>query len=100
MLLDKRPYAPGQHGKDSKKVSDYGLQLREKQKAKRAYGVLESQFRGYFEKAEKQAGIVGENLLRILETRLDNVVYRVGFGRSRKEARQVVRHNHITVKWK
>lgn len=95
--IDRRPYAPGQHGKSRKKVSEYGLQLRAKQKAKRIYGVLETQFRNYYEKAESQKGITGENLLILLETRLDNVVYRAGLGRSRTEARQVVRHNHITV---
>jgi small subunit ribosomal protein S4 len=98
--LDKRAYAPGQHGQGRKKISNYGLQLREKQKAKRFYGLLETQFRAYFEKAEKEAGITGENLLRILETRLDNVVYRMGFGSSRKEARQLVTHGHFTVNGK
>jgi small subunit ribosomal protein S4 len=98
--VSKRAYAPGQHGQGRKKISNYGLQLREKQKAKRAYGILESQFRGYFEKAEKQAGIAGENLLRILETRLDNVVYRMGFAASRKEARQLVTHGHFTINGK
>ncbi|TCO74988.1 30S ribosomal protein S4 [Marinisporobacter balticus] len=98
--VSKRAYAPGQHGQGRKKISNYGLQLREKQKAKRFYGLLESQFRSYFEKAEKQAGITGENLLRILETRLDNVVYRMGFGSSRKEARQLVTHGHFTVNGK
>jgi small subunit ribosomal protein S4 len=92
--------APGQHGTSRKKVSEYGRQLREKQKAKRIYGILEAQFRNYYEKADKQSGITGENLLALLETRLDNVVYRMGFGRSRTEARQVVRHNHITVNGK
>lgn len=92
-----RQYAPGQHGQGRKKMSEYGLQLREKQKTKRFYGVLESQFRHYFELAEKKAGITGENLLSILETRLDNVVYRLGFGTSRAEARQLVRHGHFTV---
>jgi small subunit ribosomal protein S4 len=98
--IDKRGYAPGQHGQMRKKLSNYGLQLREKQKAKRFYGLLESQFRSYFEKAEKQSGITGENLLRILETRLDNVVYRMGFANSRKEARQLVRHGHFIVNGK
>jgi len=92
--------APGQHGTSRSKVSEYGTQLREKQKAKRIYGVLESQFRGYFKKAEKINGITGENLLFLLELRLDNVVYRMGLGRSRTEARQVVRHNHILVNGK
>lgn len=95
--ISRRGYAPGQHGQGRKKISNYGLQLREKQKAKRFYGLLETQFRSYFEKAEKQPGITGENLLRILETRLDNVVYRLGFASSRKQARQLVRHGHFTV---
>ncbi|MCT4597416.1 MAG: 30S ribosomal protein S4 [Vallitalea sp.] len=98
--IDRRPYAPGDHGKRRTKVSEYGLQLRQKQKAKRIYGVLETQFRNYFEEADRRKGITGENLLIILETRLDNVVYRAGLGRSRTEARQVVRHNHITVNGK
>ncbi len=92
--------APGQHGTSRKKMSEYGLQLREKQKAKRIYGVLESQFRKYYSMAERQSGITGENLLRLLELRLDNAVYRLGYGRSRTEARQVVRHNHIRVNGK
>jgi small subunit ribosomal protein S4 len=95
--IEKRNYAPGQHGQSRKKVSEYGLQLREKQKAKRFYGVLESQFRNYFDKAEKKKGITGENLLIMLETRLDNVVFRMGFASSRKEARQLVRHGHFTI---
>lgn len=95
--IARRPYAPGQHGQGRKKLTNYGIQLREKQKAKRIYGVLESQFRGYYEKAESQKGISGENLVRILETRLDNVVFRLGFGGSRPEARQLVRHGHFTV---
>ncbi|MBU5678100.1 30S ribosomal protein S4 [Alkaliphilus sp. MSJ-5] len=98
--ISKRAYAPGQHGNSRKKLSNYGIQLREKQKAKRFYGVLESQFRKYFEMADKQAGITGENLLRILETRLDNVVYRLGFGASRAEARQLVVHGHFLVNGK
>jgi len=98
--VDRRPYAPGQHGKSRKKISEYGLQLREKQKAKRIYGVLETQFRNYFQKADRKKGITGENLLILLETRLDNAVYRAGLGRSRTEARQVVRHNHILVNGK
>jgi len=96
----RRPYAPGQHGQVNKKLSEYGLQLREKQKAKRIYGILETQFANYFEEADRIPGITGENLLRILEMRLDNVVYRLGLGRSRTEARQVVRHNHILVNGK
>ena len=97
--VEKRPYAPGQHGQNKTKLPGYGL-LREKQKAKRIYGVLESQFRTYFEEADRKKGITGENLLRILELRLDNVVYRLGLGRSRTEARQVVRHNLVTVNGK
>lgn len=95
--VNRRPYAPGQHGQARKKQSEYGLQLREKQKAKRIYGVLETQFRNYFAEADRKKGITGENLLKLLEMRLDNVVYRAGFGRSRTEARQVVRHNHVLV---
>ena len=97
--LEKKPYAPGMHGKrqKQKKISDYGVQLREKQKVKRIYGILEAQFRRYFEKASRADGITGEILLQFLERRLDNVVYRSGFAGSRKEARQFVRHNHITV---
>lgn len=98
--VDRRPYAPGQHGQGRKKLSEYGLQLREKQKAKRIYGVLEAQFRNYFAEADRRPGITGENLLKILETRLDNVVFRAGLGRSRTEARQVVRHNHIEINGK
>lgn len=96
----KRAYAPGQHGQSRKKLSNYGAQLREKQKAKRIYGVLETQFREYYEKAERQKGITGENLLRMLELRLDNVAFRLGFGNSRAEARQLVRHGHLTVNGK
>ncbi|MDR0958116.1 MAG: 30S ribosomal protein S4 [Clostridiales bacterium] len=92
--------APGQHGDARKKMSEYGLQLRQKQKAKRIYGVLETQFKNYFGEAERVKGITGENLLKALELRLDNVVYRLGYGRSRSEARQVVRHNHIRVNGK
>ena len=95
--FDKRGYAPGQHGQQRKKQSEYGLQLREKQKAKRFYGVLESQFRGYFDMAVKRHGVTGANLLQILESRLDNVVYRLGLATSRAEARQLVRHAHFTV---
>lgn len=98
--VERRPYAPGQHGQNRTKLSGYGLQLREKQKAKRIYGVLESKFRNYFEEAERRKGITGENLLRLLEMRLDNVAYRLGYGRSRTEARQVVRHNLVTVNGK
>lgn len=97
--LARRSTVPGQHGPTQarKKVSEYGTQLRAKQKAKRYYGVLESQFAHYFEMAERKAGITGENLLRILESRLDNIVYRAGFAMSRKEARQLVLHRHFTV---
>ena len=95
--FERRPTPPGQHGKRRTKLSEYGLQLREKQKAKRIYGVLEKQFRGYFEIAEKQKGITGHNLLIHLESRLDNVVYRMGFGSTRAEARQLVSHKAITV---
>ncbi|MBR0277969.1 MAG: 30S ribosomal protein S4 [Clostridia bacterium] len=98
--IQRRSYAPGQHGQGRKKLSEYGLQLREKQKARRYYGVLESQFAKYFEMANKKSGVTGENLLVILESRLDNVVYRLGFGTSRPEARQLVRHGHFTVNGK
>ena len=93
----RRAYPPGQHGQGRKKNSEYGLQLREKQKARRYYGVLESQFAKYFEIAAKAKGVTGENLLRLLEQRLDNVVYRLGFAMSRPEARQLVNHGHFTV---
>lgn len=96
--FERRPYAPGDQGKGRRrKMSEFGTQLREKQKVRRVYGVLENQFRRYFEKAEKQPGITGENFLRLLERRLDNVVYRLGFASSRNEARQFVRHGHIEV---
>lgn len=98
--IARRAYAPGQHGQSRKKFSEYGLQLREKQKARRHYGVLESQFAKYFEMAEKKQGVTGENLLSILESRLDNVIYRLGFAMSRPEARQLVRHGHFTVNGK
>ncbi len=98
--LEKRNYAPGQHGQSRKKSSEYGLQLREKQKCKRFYGLQETQFRNLFEKAERKKGITGENLLILLETRLDNVVFRLGFAASRKEARQLVTHAHFTVNGK
>lgn len=93
----KRAYAPGQHGQGRKKVSEYGLQLREKQKARRIYGILEGQFRKYFERAERTKGITGENLLVLLERRLDNAVFRMGFAASRNQARQLVRHGLMTV---
>jgi small subunit ribosomal protein S4 len=95
--ISRRAYAPGQHGQQRKKLSEYGLQLREKQKARRFYGILESQFRRYFDMAVKKKGVTGENLLQILESRLDNVVYRLGLATSRPEARQLVRHGHFTV---
>jgi small subunit ribosomal protein S4 len=95
--IQRRNYPPGQHGQGRGKISDYGLQLREKQKVKRMYGVLEKQFRGYFERAERMRGITGTNLLVLLERRLDNVVYRLGFANSRSQARQLVRHNHVLV---
>ncbi|ADL06937.1 30S ribosomal protein S4 [Thermosediminibacter oceani] len=95
--IDRRGYAPGQHGQMKRKLSEYGLQLREKQKAKRIYGVLERQFKIYFEEAIRRKGVTGENLLRLLECRLDNVVYRLGFAKSRAQARQIVRHGHIEV---
>jgi small subunit ribosomal protein S4 len=95
--LECRAYAPGMHGQNRSKTSEYGQQLREKQKAKRYYGLLESQFRSYFDMAERRAGQTGENLLSILESRLDNVVYRLGFAMSRAEARQLVSHGHFTV---
>ena len=98
--IDRRSYAPGQHGQSRKKYSEYGLQLREKQKVRRYYGVLESQFAKYFEMAEKKKGVTGDNLLSIVESRLDNVVYRLGFAMSRPEARQLVRHGHFTVNGK
>ncbi len=95
--LTRRASVPGQHGKSRKKVSDYGVQLRSKQTCRRYYGVLESQMEKYYDMAERAAGMTGENLLRILESRLDNVVYRIGFAASRAEARQLVRHNHFTL---
>lgn len=98
--FERRPYIPGEHGSGKrfkKRLSDYGIHLREKQKVRRIYGVLESQFRKYFKIAASTTGITGENLLQILERRLDNVVYRMGFAPSRKSARQIIRHGHITV---
>ena len=94
---EKRAYAPGQHGQQRKKQSEYGMQLREKQKAKRFYGVLEKQFAKYFDMAVQRRGVTGTNLLQILESRLDNVVYRLGMATSRAESRQLVRHAHFTV---
>lgn len=98
--IARRAYAPGQHGQARKKQSEYGLQLREKQKAKRFYGVLEGQFRTYYEEASRKKGITGENLLFILESRLDNIVYRLGLATSRAEARQFVTHEHFRVNGK
>ncbi|OPZ93344.1 MAG: 30S ribosomal protein S4 [Firmicutes bacterium ADurb.Bin419] len=98
--VSRRGYAPGQHGQSRKKLSEYGIQLREKQKARRYYGVLEGQFRKYFEMAVSKKGVTGENLLQLLELRLDNVVYRLGLATSRPEARQLVRHGHFTVNGK
>lgn len=98
--VDKRNYPPGQKAQSRRKVTEYGLQLREKQRARRVYGILERQFRRYFDLAERQQGITGENLLRLLERRLDNVVYRLGFAQSRNQARQLVRHGHFTVNGK
>jgi small subunit ribosomal protein S4 len=95
--IERRSYPPGQHGRGRTKQSEYLTQLREKQKAKRYYGVLEKQFRNYYEKASRRTGITGENLLRFLELRLDNVVYRLGFAASRAQARQFVRHGHFLV---
>jgi len=96
--IGKRPTPPGEHGQArARKQSEYGMQLREKQRAKRAYGVLENQFHHYFEKAERMHGVTGENLLTLLECRLDNVVYRAGFAASRPQARQMIRHGHIRV---
>lgn len=95
--IEKRPYPPGQAGKKRPRDSEYRVQLREKQKAKRIYGVLEKQFRTYYQIATRQPGITGENLLRLLESRLDNAVYRLGFASSRDEARQMVRHGHFVV---
>src|SRR3954465_3327371 len=99
--IEKRNFAPGQHGKSRKqKMAGYGVQLREKQKVKRIYGVLEDQFRRYFEQAERTRGITGETLLQLLERRLDNVVYRLGLATSRPQARQLVRHGHFLVNGK
>lgn len=95
--LDRRAYGPGQHGQRRKKLSDYGMQLREKQRAKQMYGILERQFRLYFKMADQMKGITGDNLLLLLERRLDNMVYRLGFARSRAQARQLVCHGHFKV---
>ena len=98
--IDRRSTAPGQHGAANKKVKEYGMQMREKQKAKRYYGGLEKQFRNYFKEADRKEGITGENLLKLLECRLDNVVYRMGMAESRKEARQLVLHAHFLLNGK
>lgn len=98
--LKRRNYPPGQHGQGRSKVSAYGVQLREKQKVRRIYGLLEKQFRGYFAEADRQKGVTGETLLSLLERRLDNVVYRLGFASSRTESRQLVRHGHFTLNGK
>jgi len=99
--INRRPTPPGQHGANRRrKMSEYGLQLREKQKARRAYGIMEKQFEHYFELAQKMKGVTGENLLQLLETRLDNVIFRMGFGASRAQARQLVLHGHFTVNGK
>ena len=95
--VERRSYPPGDHGRGRMKQSEYRLQLREKQKARRFYGVLEKQFRNYYDKASRQPGVTGENLLRLLETRLDNVLVRLGFAASRRQARQLVRHGHWAV---
>jgi small subunit ribosomal protein S4 len=98
--VERRSYAPGQHGQKSGRLSDYGTQLREKQKIRRTYGVLERQFRKTYKEADRRKGVTGTNLLQLLESRLDSVAYRMGFGASRSEARQVVRHNAILVNGK
>jgi small subunit ribosomal protein S4 len=98
--IERRPYPPGDHGRDRIRESEYMIQLREKQKARRIYGVLEKQFRRVYEEATRQKGITGENLLRMLETRLDNVAFRAMFGASRNQARQLVRHGHVSVNGK
>jgi small subunit ribosomal protein S4 len=98
--IERRPYPPGEHGRDRPRESEYQIQLREKQKARRIYGLLEKQFRNLYEEANRTQGITGENLLRMLELRLDNVAYRAGWGASRNQARQLVRHGHVTVNGK
>jgi small subunit ribosomal protein S4 len=98
--IEQRPYPPGEHGRGRVKESEYMLQLREKQKARRIYGVLEKQFRNLFQEADRQTGVTGENLLRMLELRLDNVAFRAGWGASRSQARQFVRHGHVAVNGK
>ena len=98
--LERRTSAPGQHGADVKKMREYGMQLREKQTAKRYYGVLEAQFANYYKEADRREGMTGENLMTLLESRLDNVVFRMGFARTRREARQIVDHKHVLVNGK
>ncbi len=98
--FERRKYPPGQHGHNRAKLSDYGLQLREKQKVKRIYGIMEKQFKNYFEKATKMKGVTGENLLKLLERRLDNVIYRMGFAINRRQARQLVRHGFFLINGK
>ena len=96
--IESRSYPPGEHGQSRRaKVSEYGVQLREKQKIKRSYGLLETQFKNYFEKANRQKGITGENLVKLLERRFDNIVFRIGFAGSRKQARQMIRHRHFSI---
>jgi small subunit ribosomal protein S4 len=95
--FDRRPYAPGQHGQRRSKTSEYARHLREKQKTRRIYGVLEKQFALYFKKADRTKGVTGQNLIRLLERRIDNVIYRMGFANTRRASRQLVRHNHILV---
>ncbi|MCK9521600.1 MAG: 30S ribosomal protein S4 [Proteobacteria bacterium] len=98
--FDRRPYAPGQHGQRRSKASEYSRHLREKQKVRRIYGILEKQFSLYFDKADAAKGVTGDNLLRLLESRLDNIVYRMGFANTRKAGRQLVRHNHVLINGK
>jgi small subunit ribosomal protein S4 len=98
--MERRPYPPGQHGQARAKISEYGLQLREKQKMRRIYGVLEKQFRSYYSEAARRKGVTGEQLIQLLERRLDNVVYRLGFANNRDEARQFVRHGHFKLNGK
>ena len=98
--IESRPFPPGQHGQRRGRLSDYGLQLREKQKVRRIYGILENQFRLYYKEADRRKGSTGENLLKLLESRLDNVAYRMGFGVSRSEARQIVKHKSVLVNGK
>lgn len=95
--FDRRPYPPGMHGQRRSKTTEYGVRMREKQKVRRIYGILEAQFRGYFETADRQKGVAGENLLSLLERRLDSAIYRLGLGTTRTDARQLVRHKHVKV---